>query len=214
MSRETFERLRADLSTTFINLRAERVDGRVVGGLKRIAEFFDLEAATLYELSDTRTQLTATAWARDRADPLPSITRADDPDRWTILLERSGVLFASDHAALPEVESADELAHDEDVDVPLLRGAQVGVDVELGPKAEHALLGADLSGVELGVPDRAFEDGLRCLAGGERLLRERVARVPDRLRSERVLLELEIGGDPLESPKRLSNHLRPDPVSG
>jgi len=118
------------------------------------------------------------------------------------------------HATLPEVEPADELAHDEDVDLPLLRGAQVRVDVELGAKAEHALLRTHLGGIELGVADRTLEHGLRCLAGGERLLRERVARVPDRLRSERVLLELEIGGHLLESPKRLPHHLGAYPVSG
>ena len=41
-----------------------------------------------------------------------------------------------------------------------------------------------------------------------------VARVADRLRPERVLLELEIGGDLLEGAKRFAHHLGADPVAG
>ena len=156
----------------------------------------------------------------DGHDPLLARSReleaaAGDPlDLARVVLHRVVDRSVLPHAALPEVEPADELAHDEDVDLPLLRGAQVRVDVELGAKAEHALLRTHLGRVELGVADRALEDGLRCLAGGERLLRERVARVADRLRSERVLLELEVGGDLLESAKRLPHHLGADPVAG
>ena len=106
MSGATFERLRADLATTFVHLPAEQVEGRVAGGLGRIAGFLHLERATLYELSEARTELTATAWARDAARASPRITRAEDPIRWRTLLERSGVLFASDPAGLPEVWAA------------------------------------------------------------------------------------------------------------
>ena len=106
MSSKAFAGLLADFSTTFINLSAEQVQSGIVGGLGRIAEFLHLERATLYELSETKNELTATTWTRDETNPSPSITRADDPFRWTMLLERSGVLIASDPAALPEVWAA------------------------------------------------------------------------------------------------------------
>ncbi len=100
------------------------------------------------------------------------------------------------------------------LDVPLLRGAQVGVDVQLGAEAQHALLRTDLGGVELGVADRAFEDAAADALQAASVSSGRgVARVPDRLRPERVLFELEVGGDLLESAKRLPHHLGADPVA-
>jgi signal transduction histidine kinase len=106
MSGGAFERLRAHLSATFINLPAEQVEGHVAGGLGRIAEFFDLERATVYELSETRSELTATVWARDEASASEAISSADDPLRWTTLLECSGVFVAPDPVALPDVWTA------------------------------------------------------------------------------------------------------------
>src|SRR5947209_6238369 len=46
-------------------------------------------------------------------------------------------------AAGAEVEAADELAHDEQVDPAVAGGAQVRVDVELAAKPEEPLLGPD-----------------------------------------------------------------------
>jgi PAS domain S-box-containing protein len=106
MSGEAFERLRVDLSTTFISLPAEQIDDSVRSGLGRIAAFLDLERATLYELSEAGTELMSTTWAEDGALVSPPVTSDNDPIRWKMLVERSGVLFTSDHAALPEVWAA------------------------------------------------------------------------------------------------------------
>ena len=94
---------------------------------------------------------------------------------------------------MPEIEPADELADDEDVYALAAGRAQVGVDVELRAQAEHALLGAYRGRVEVGMADRGLEHRLGAQARSEGLRRERVARLADRLRPERALLELEVG---------------------
>ena len=70
--RQGFERLRAELSATFINLPAEQVESHVAGALGRIAGFLELERATLYELSETHTELTATVAGR-RSQPFANL---------------------------------------------------------------------------------------------------------------------------------------------
>lgn len=45
-----FERLLSDLSRTFINLPSDQIDDAIDEGLKRIAEFFDIDRATLFQL--------------------------------------------------------------------------------------------------------------------------------------------------------------------
>ena len=72
-------------------------------------------------------------------------------------------------AAGAEVEAADELAHDHEIDRAVLRGPQVRVHVELGAEPEHALLGPDVSRVELGMADRRLQHRVRRATGLERL---------------------------------------------
>ena len=54
-------------------------------------------------------------------------------------------------AARAEVEAADELAHDQQVDAVRARRPQVRVDVELAAQADQALLGPHVGAVELRV---------------------------------------------------------------
>src|SRR6185369_9526850 len=69
MSGESYEQLRANLSATLISLPADLVADHVAGGLGRIANCFCLDYATLYELSDTRTELMATVWPESETSP-------------------------------------------------------------------------------------------------------------------------------------------------
>src|SRR6185503_1349486 len=89
----------------------------------------------------------------------------------------------------------------------------VRVDVELGSEAEHALLGAHVGGVELRVADRGLEDAFCGQTGGKCLRRKGIPRVADRLSTEQVRFELEVGSKCLKRPPRLASHLRPDAVS-
>ena len=117
------------------------------------------------------------------------------------------------HAACPVVEATDELAHDQQVDALRARGAQVGVDTELGSQPQQSLLGANVGCVELGVADRAFEDSVGREAGCEGRVGKRVPARPDRRGAERVFLEGEVRRELGEHPPRGGGELGPDAVT-
>ena len=111
-----------------------------------------------------------------------------------------------------EVEPADELADDEQVDPGRrLRGAEVRVDAELLPEPEEALLGADGLALELGQADGAEQDGVGRTARRERLVGERRPLVEDRVAAERVLGVLD--PERVEHADRLVRDLGADPVA-
>jgi len=91
-----------------------------------------------------------------------------------------------------EVEPADELADDQQVDAVAPRGAKIRVDVELAPKTDQALLGAHRCAVELREAGRAEEDGVRGPAGGQRFRGQRVAVLVDGAAAERMLLDPDV----------------------
>jgi signal transduction histidine kinase len=105
VSGDAFERLRRSLASAFGQLPAGQIDGHIGGALARIAVFLQVERTTLYELGDTRTELTAAEWCGDGGGAAPGITRAGDPLRFKRLLERSGLL-PMDPEALPVVWAA------------------------------------------------------------------------------------------------------------
>ncbi len=115
-------------------------------------------------------------------------------------------------AALAEVETADELSHDHDVDPLAAGGPQVRVDAELLAQAEQALLRPHRLSLELGEADCREEDRVGRLARAERLVRERRPPSEDRVPAERVLRV----GDPegVEHADRLGGDLGADPVAG
>jgi PAS domain S-box-containing protein len=111
VERLTFESLLSDLSTTFINLPEEQVDANMEKGLGRIAEFLKIERITIYELSASKTELTAAcSWAFEGFDTAPTVVKASQLPWWANHVLRGEVLLASDTNALPEEASA-EKAH-------------------------------------------------------------------------------------------------------
>ena len=125
-------------------------------------------------------------------------------------VERRAVLA---NAARAEVEAADELAHDQDVDAVGDRRAQVRVGVERGAQREQALLGPHVRAVELGVAHRAFQHG----NGGEtrvaRLVGKRRAGCANRGGADQPLVEHDVGREQLEHEARLRGDLGPDAVA-
>ena len=116
--------------------------------------------------------------------------------------------------ARPEVEAADELADDQEVDLTETRRAEIRVNVELGAQPEHPLLGPDVGCVELGIADGRLEDGVGAATGRERLLGKRRPRRPDRGGTEEVIIELEVGREVAQHALRHDHHLGPDAVAG
>ena len=119
------------------------------------------------------------------------------------------VLAGVEHGAVvadtpgAEVDAADELAQEQQVDAVLPRRTEVRVDVELGAQAHDALLRADVRGVEVRVPDRRLEDGGRLPACLQRVGRERIAVLADGLAAERPLVDLQIGRQDEQRPPGL-----------
>ena len=97
-------------------------------------------------------------------------TAGDSLDLARVVLARVEHRAVFAHALRAEVEPADELAHDEHVDVVQHGRTEVRVHVERRPQGEQPLLGADVRGIELRVADRALEHGGRREAGVDRLL--------------------------------------------
>src|SRR5207245_7372824 len=79
----------------------------------------------------------------------------DALDLRRVILERVEDCAVIAHAARAEVQAADQLAHDHEIDVTLRRRAQVRVDVELLAQAEQPRLGPDTAAVPLRAADRA-----------------------------------------------------------
>src|SRR5207248_4957216 len=133
---------------------------------------------------------------------------------------RTAVLARVEHgavvtdAARAEVEPADKLADDDQVDRALPRGAQVGVDVELAAEAEQPRFGPHRAPVPTGAADGAEQDGPRGATGLERGGGERLAGGLDRGAPERQLDRLHLDRQGGEHAQRLLEHLRPDPVAG
>ena len=117
-------------------------------------------------------------------------------------------------ALRPVVEAADQLADDQQVDLPLPGRAQVRVDVESLSQRDEPLLGTDVGRVEAGQADRTEQHCVGLAAGGERLVRKRRAGGEDRRSAEEVFLQLEVGGEHGQYLPRRCGHLHPDPVAG
>ena len=116
------------------------------------------------------------------------------------------------HALRAEVETADELAHREQVDVVEQRRANVCVHVERRPQAKQALLRADVCRIELGIPDRPLEHGCRRQAGVDRLLGERRPGCTNCGTADQPLVERDLGREQLEGAPRFLGDLGADSV--
>jgi hypothetical protein len=47
-----FERLLAEISTFFINIPAERIDGEILAAQRRVCEFLDLDRSSLFQVPE------------------------------------------------------------------------------------------------------------------------------------------------------------------
>jgi hypothetical protein len=115
-------------------------------------------------------------------------------------------------ALLAEIEAADQLADDHEVDPLRTGGPKVRVDAELPAQAQQALLRPHRPPFELWEADRAEEHGVGPPARRERLVGKRRALLEDRVAAERVLAVRD--PERVEDPRRLGRHLGPDPVAG
>ena len=116
------------------------------------------------------------------------------------------------NALRAEVETADELADDQHVDVAEHRRTEVRVRVERAAQPEQPLLRAHVGRVELRVADRALQHRGRAEARLERVVGQRASRGANRGSADQPLLQLDVGREQLQRQPRLFGHLRADAV--
>lgn len=98
-----FEKMLADLSTTFINLPEEQVGPTVERSLGRIGVFLKLDRITLFEHSPANAAFMVTfSWHGDEARPGPAVIRADKLTWFTRQFQRGELIHVADLDALPE----------------------------------------------------------------------------------------------------------------
>ena len=104
-----FEKMPSELSTTFINLPEDQVEGTIEKSLSRISDFLKLDRITLFEYSPANKELRSKfSWQREEIGSVPAVINTDTL-RWSTSLLMSGeTLFASDLEALPEEAFAEK----------------------------------------------------------------------------------------------------------
>jgi len=104
-----FERMLADLSTTFINLPEEQIGATIEQSLRRIAECLNLDRITLFEnLPNGAGLRTTLSWHSNQAKLVPAMFRADEFPRMTSLLQNGEAMLISDRDTLPEEFGAEK----------------------------------------------------------------------------------------------------------
>lgn len=98
-----FESLLSELSTTFINLTEELVDGEIERSLARLGEFLKMDSVSLLEFSPDRKELaTISGWSPPGVLPAPPVLKTEQLPWWKERLLRCEVILASDPDSLPE----------------------------------------------------------------------------------------------------------------
>jgi signal transduction histidine kinase len=110
--RVRFEALLADLSAAFVSIQTYEVDAQIEQGLRRVAEFLDLDRSTFGEMSEDRKQiLTTHSYVAPGIPPFPRVV-LDTQFPWLANRLRQGELVR--YVRLPDDlpnEAAAERAH-------------------------------------------------------------------------------------------------------
>jgi formate hydrogenlyase transcriptional activator len=97
-----FERLVADLSSRFINVPPEQIDGAITEGLHKICAALDLDRGTLYRMDRDGTLFEDAGWSANGIESLASPIAANDRCPWTIQRVLAGdVVQFSKHEEIP-----------------------------------------------------------------------------------------------------------------
>ena len=90
-----FETMLAEMSTIFISVDADQLDGQIIEGQKRICEMLGLDRSTLAQVSAEQNKLIIThSWAAQGFEALPALTQSDFPWMTRTLLSGQRVSFA------------------------------------------------------------------------------------------------------------------------
>ena len=102
-ARPCFDTLLPELSTHFLNLQATTVDQEIEQGLQRLAECFEVEQSTLFELSEGTTPLRAShTWTALAREPASAPGTCDQCAWATAKLRRGETVRCSPLSDLPD----------------------------------------------------------------------------------------------------------------
>jgi PAS domain S-box-containing protein len=105
-----FEKMLADLSTTFVSLPEDEIGANVEKSFSRIGQFLNIDRITLFEYSRTNAELKMTfSWCAGAVLPVPAVLKAEMLP-WAGSLQRGEPVFVSDLETLPE-EASSEREH-------------------------------------------------------------------------------------------------------
>jgi formate hydrogenlyase transcriptional activator len=194
--REWFERLIAELSTTFITAPSDQVDSAVEDAQRRIVEALDLDRATLWIVRNGEFKF-AHQWTRPGFPTEPAHLPVSEVYPWTVEKMMAGELVSfSQVDELPDV--VDRVTYQRSgtksvVAVPLrVSGQNLGVAAFACLRAERSWTPTTLSRLELiasvfaGILDRRQSDE------SLRAARAEVSQLRDTLHAENVYLRREV----------------------
>jgi PAS domain S-box-containing protein len=109
VERLSFETLLSDLSTTFLNLREEKVSSSLQKSLGRIGATLKMDRITLFEFSQDRKEVAKSfGWTIQGVPASPLSMKADGMPLWTESILRGQVLAISDVNDLPDNASPEK----------------------------------------------------------------------------------------------------------
>lgn len=104
-----FEHLLADLSSRFVNLPAERVDGEINNSLAHVVAFFNVDRGSVVLLSSDEQEMHGThTFAAEGLSPFPTLPIANDLPFWSSVIRRGEVYAMASVEDLPGEAAAEK----------------------------------------------------------------------------------------------------------
>jgi formate hydrogenlyase transcriptional activator len=126
--RLSFERLLTDLSSRFVNLPAEKIDGEIVNGFEKIAKTLSIDRCSIAEFTEDKKALRVThAFSMEGVTPMPDITINEQVPWFNQCLHRGEtVVFSSPSDLPPEAETERDYSISQGIQSALLIPLGVG----------------------------------------------------------------------------------------
>ncbi|HSD49995.1 MAG TPA: GAF domain-containing protein, partial [Candidatus Methylomirabilis sp.] len=138
-----FERLLADVATSFVGLPADQVDGAIETAQRRIGETLGVDRSSLFQFSADGEMILTHSWIASGFQPFPSQIRAREHFPWALQKTLQGeIVRFSSVAELPpeavrDLETIRQHVPKSTVVVPLMSDGQVFGGLAFGTLREE-----------------------------------------------------------------------------
>jgi transcriptional regulator with GAF, ATPase, and Fis domain len=194
-----FERLLADLATSFVGLPPEQVDGAIEDAQRRVAETLGLERSSLFQFSPDGEMILTHSWVAPGFQPFPPRASAKEHFPWSYAqgMQGKGVRFSSVDELPPEaaqdVETFRKYGPKSTVHFPFAAGGQIFGGLAFGTLRQERCW-TDEEVARLRVVATLFERTLAHRRGDEALRRtlDELRQVKDQLQQEKGYLQAKV----------------------